>query len=121
MNRRDTMKLFGLGAAAASTPIIVAAPVAAAPKIIPHILHERFNGRLTVRVTMRGGRVYGARATRHPDVTTVKLSFNSHFSGVVDSIMIFNDGYLMLTMGAENMNTPFIVSGSVVDIEVTNR
>lgn len=121
MNRRDIMKLFGLGAAA-SIPVMVAAPVAAKPvtiKDIEHPLRRCFKGRLVARITMRGGRVYRENATLHPDPTSVKITFPVWFSGVVDHIAILNDNREAVRLGPENMNTPYLVQGSTCDVEVT--
>lgn len=117
MNRRDIMKLFGLGAAAAATPVMVAAPVAAGP--VEHPLFKQFTAPLFALVEMRGGKVYNVRATRHPDRTTCKLSLHAYFSGCVNRIAIHREGVgELIRLGAGDMTTPFIVSGSTVDIEV---
>lgn len=120
MNRRDIMKLFGLGAAAATTPVIVAAPVAAAPtlKSIEHPLHKHFLAPLDAYVHMKGGHVYQYRAHRHPDVQSVRVSFNVHTSGIVDKVVLKRLGVELITIPQSSMDTPFATQGARINIDI---
>jgi hypothetical protein len=81
MNRRDIMKLFGLGGAAAATP------AAARRRPRPRRSSQssiRCTGSIP-RTAVRpradaGGKVHSVRAYRHPDVQSVRLSlFDTNF------------------------------------------
>lgn len=112
------MKLFGLGGAAAALPTV---PATAAPtlKSIEHPLHKTFLAPLFARVQMKGGKVYVVRADRHPDVQSVRVSFKTHFAGIVERVDIYRETRKMVTIYPSNMNTPFVTTGAHVNIDIT--
>lgn len=123
MNRRDIMKLFGLGAAAASTPVMIAAPVAAAPTIksIEHPLHRHFLNPIDAYVHMKGGRVYRYNAHRHPDVQSVRVSFNIWQSGIVEKVVLKRHGVELITVHSAAMDTPFATQGARINIDIDGK
>lgn len=114
MNRRDIMKLFGLGAAAVSTPVVAAPTI----KSIEHPLHSRFLAPLYAYVHMKGGRVIHYIAHRHPDVQTVRVSFKIWQSGIIEKIVLKRHGVDLITVDQSAMDTPFATQGAHINIDI---
>lgn len=126
MNRRDIMKLLGLGAAAlptaSATGAIIPPTVAPLPEpVVEHPLHKMFRDPLTAYVHMKDGSVHGVMAIRHSDTHRVRVSVRIDFTGLMSKIVLKRGAVELITLGPENMNTPYCVLGSTIEIDIVGH
>lgn len=127
MNRRDIMKLFGLGTIAAATPVMIAAPVAAPSRPITqptHPVFQHFTDPMFAYIHMRGGLVYrerirGMRFSLDRDTTTLRLDFDVWHTGEIAKVAVVREGVELCSLDSSTLNTTFVVKGSSITINLT--